>query len=106
MNEISRNLKVFLCHASTDKSIVRTLYYRLIGGGIDVWLDDEKLLPGQKWEIEIPNAVKDSDIVIVCLSKSSITKEGYVQKEIRYALDYASEKPENAIYLIPAKLED
>lgn len=104
--ETNRNLKVFLCHASNDKEIVRTLYNRLLQDGIDVWLDDEKLLPGQKWEIEIPKAVKDADIVIVCLSRNSITKEGYVQKEIKYALDFADEKPENTIYLIPAKLEE
>lgn len=66
MNEISES-KSFLMPRFSDKEIVRTLYYRLIRDGIDAWLDDEKLLPGQKWEIEIPKAVKNSDIVIVCL---------------------------------------
>jgi len=33
-------------------------------------------------------------------------KSGYVQKEIRYALDVADEKPENAIFLIPCRLEE
>jgi hypothetical protein len=45
-------------------------------------------------------------VVIVCLSRSSITKEGYVQKEIRYALDVAEEKPEGTIFLIPARLDE
>jgi hypothetical protein len=71
----------------------------MVGDGIDAWLDDENLLPGQKWEMEIPKAVKNADAVIICLSKSSITKEGYVQKEIKFALDFATEKPENTIYL-------
>ena len=51
-------------------------------------------------------AVKQSDIVLVCLSKSSITKEGFVQKEIKIALDIADEKPEDTIYIIPARLEE
>lgn len=102
----NRKLKVFLCHASNDKDFVKILYHHLTNDGIDVWLDDQRLLPGQKWETEIPKAVKEADAVIVCLSKTSVTKEGYIQKEIKFALDYANEKPEDAIYLIPAKLED
>jgi Tol biopolymer transport system component/outer membrane protein assembly factor BamD (BamD/ComL family) len=73
---------------------------------VDAWLDQEKLLPGQDWRLEIPRAVREADVVVVCLSKKSITKEGYVQKEIKFALDIAEEKPEGTIFLIPARLED
>lgn len=105
MGQSLKKLKVFLCHASDDKEIVRALNHRLLNDGIDAWLDDERLLPGQKWQQEIPKAVERADVVIVCISRTSITKEGYVQKEIKFALDIASEKPEGTIYLIPAKLE-
>lgn len=101
-----RPLKVFLCHASGDKPPVRDLYRRMVAEGVDAWLDQEKLLPGQDWRMEIPKAVQDSDVVVVCLSNKSITKEGYVQKEIKFALDIAEEKPDGAIFLIPARLED
>ncbi len=99
-------LKVFLCHASEDKDAARNLYHRLRKHGFDPWLDEEKLLPGQNWRVEIRKAVRSADAVIVCLSPNSTTKEGYVQKEIRFALDAADEKPEGMIYLIPARLED
>ncbi len=101
-----RPLRVFLCHATEDKKEVRKLSQRLQADGIDVWLDEEKLLPGQEWRHEIPQAVRDSDIILVCLSKQSTTKEGYVQKEIALALDIADEKPENTIFIIPLKLEE
>lgn len=101
-----RPLRVFLCHASSDKPTVRQLYQRLCAEGIDAWLDEEKLLPGQDWQLEIPKAVRASDVVIVCLSHSSVSKSGYVQKEIRFALDVADEQPEGTIYLIPLKLEE
>jgi formylglycine-generating enzyme required for sulfatase activity len=104
--ESKRVLRVFLCHASGDKPAVRALYQRLCAEGIDAWLDEEKLLPGQDWQLEIPKAVRDSDVVIVCLSRGSITKAGYVQKEIKFALDVADEQPEGAIFLIPARLEE
>ena len=105
-NSHIRKLSVFLCHSSNDKEMVRTIYYRLINDGIDPWLDEEKILPGQDWQQEINKAVKTTDVVIVCLSGNSISKRGFVQKEIKYALDIAEEQPDGTIFLIPLKLEE
>lgn len=100
-------LHVFLCHASQDKPIVRELYQRLEAEGwIDPWLDEEKLLPGQDWDLEIEKAVEAADVVIVCVSNRSVTKEGYVQKEIRKVLDIALEKPEETIFIIPLRFDE
>jgi hypothetical protein len=98
-------LRVFLCHSSADKDAVRVLYRQLKADGIKPWLDEEDLLPGQDWKREISKEVCASDIVIVCLSKDSVTKKGFVQKEIKFALDRADEQPEGAIFIIPLKLE-
>jgi len=106
-NKTNLKLKVFLCHSSQDKSQVRTLYNRLNSEvWIDTWLDEEKIKPGQKWEHEIEKAVEQTDVVIVCLSKNSISKEGYVQKEIKQSLDKAEEKPPETIFIIPLRLEE
>lgn len=103
----SRKLRVFLCHSSNDKPQVRKLYKKLIDdNNIDVWLDEKNLLPGQDWEFEISKAVANSDAIIVCLSDGSVSKEGFVQKELRFALDKAEEKPEGTIFIIPALLEN
>lgn len=100
-------LKVFLCHASQDKPIVRDVYQRLsTEGWIDPWLDEEKILAGQGWEYEIEKAVESADVVIVFLSNVSINKEGYVQKEVRYSLDIALEKPEATIFIVPFRLDN
>lgn len=102
----AERLIIFLCHASEEKSQARDIYSRLRGDGFEPWLDKEKLLPGQEWDREIRLAVKSSHVVIVLLSRNSTTKEGYVQKEIKLALDAADEKPEGTIFIIPAKLEE
>ncbi len=102
----NRRLTVFLCHSSGDKAAVRKFYSQLLADGFDPWLDEEKILAGQDWHLEITKAVRNVDVVIVCLSPSSITQAGYVQKEIKYALDVADEQPEGTIYLIPLKLEE
>ena len=104
---MTQKLRVFLCHASQDKPAVRGLYKRLAAETwIDPWLDEEKILPGQDWNLEIQKAIHDAEIIIVCLSKESVAKEGYVQREFRIALDLAQEKPEGTIYVIPLKLTD
>jgi proteasome lid subunit RPN8/RPN11/uncharacterized ubiquitin-like protein YukD len=104
--ESAKTLRIFLCHSSKDKKIVRDLYNRLRNDGFHPWLDEEELLPGQDWNQEIIKAVRSSDIVIVCLSEKSVNKAGYVQKEIKHALDVADEQPEGGIFLIPLKLEE
>ena len=99
-----RKLRVFLCHASQDKPLVRDLYRRLAAEPwIDPWLDEEKLLPGQDWNLEIEKALESSDAVIVL--STSIGKEGYVQKELRKVLNIATEKLEGAIFILPIRLD-
>ncbi|HPP61894.1 MAG TPA: toll/interleukin-1 receptor domain-containing protein [Anaerolineales bacterium] len=102
----ARALKVFLCHAEEDKPKVRRLYRFLVSNGFDAWLDEQNLLPGQEWRVEIPKVVHEADVVVVCISSVSARKEGFVQAEINFALDKAKEKPEGKIYIIPAKLEE
>ena len=101
-----RPMRVFLCHAKDDKPTARDLYRFLLKNGVDAWLDEEKLLPGQDWQLEISKALRETDAIVVCLSKRSITKEGFVQKEIRFALDRAAEMPEGTIFIIPARIEE
>jgi len=100
-------LHIFLCHASQDKPVVRDVYKQLATEGwIDPWLDEENLLPGQDWDTEIEVAVEASDAVIVFLSTTSVTKEGYIQHELKFALDIALDKPETSIFIIPVRLDD
>lgn len=101
-----RRLRVFLCHSSSDKQSVRHLYRRLQADGFLPWLDEVDLIPGQEWQEEIPVAVRASDVVIVCLSRDSVGKEGYLQREIREALYIAEEKPEGTVFIIPVKIEE
>jgi len=106
MSETKRSLKVFLCHAHDDKLKTRELYRYLRKRGIQPWLDAEDLVGGQDWRVEIPKAIRTSDAIIICLSKNSINKEGFVQAEITFALEKALEIPQGRIFIIPARFED
>jgi dipeptidyl aminopeptidase/acylaminoacyl peptidase len=106
MSNPIRHLGSFICHSSGDKHKVRELYERLYNDGFAPWLDEENLLAGQDWQQKINEAVRSSDVVIVCLSLGAINKAGFVQKEIKLALDAADEQPEDTIFIIPVKLEE
>lgn len=107
MPEPQRPLKVFLSYASQDKPLVRELSRRLESEGwIDTWQDEKNLLPGQDWRVKIEEAVEETDVVIIILSQNSVSKEGHVQKELRYAREIALEKPEDTIFLIPLRLDE
>lgn len=99
-------LKIFLSYASPDSEQARKLFEFLRGRGADPWLDVENLLPGQDWKLEIQKALEDADVIVLCLSKESVSREGYVQKEMRLAMERGLEMPEGEIFLIPARLEE
>jgi hypothetical protein len=96
---------IFLCHTNEDKPAVRNLYQLLLKKGLRPWLDEENLLPGHDWHEEVKKVIDDSMVVLVCLSNKSVTKAGYIQKEVKYAIEVAEEYPLGEIFLIPVRLE-
>jgi ketosteroid isomerase-like protein len=105
MNQPKTPLRVFLCHASVDTDATQQLYDYLERQGIHPWFDQENLLPGEVWKNAILRELETSDAIIVCLSRSSVKKEGFVQKEIRLAVDRAMEVPDGSILLLPVMFE-
>jgi formylglycine-generating enzyme required for sulfatase activity len=99
--------RLFLCHASEDKAQVREVYHRLRAiAGFEPWLDEEDLLPGQEWAREIPRALQTSDFILIFLSRNSVAKRGYVQREMKLALDAWQELPEGTIHTIPVRIDE
>lgn len=96
---------IFISYAKEDSATAFFLHERLRASGFDTWIDEVELLPGQDWDLEIRKAVKAASITLVLLSERSISKRGYVQKEIRLALDVLDHIPEGEIFLIPVLIE-
>jgi hypothetical protein len=96
---------IFLCHANEDKPQVRPVHQRLKAEGFQPWLDEEDLLPGQLWNQEIRRTLKDSDFILIFFSQNSVAKRGYVQREMKLALDAWEEVPEGQIHTIPIRLD-
>lgn len=98
-------MSVFLSYCREDSEAASRLYRDLTERGIRCWLDKEELLPGQRWRETIEVAIRQSSQFIALLSRHSVTKEGFVQRELRLALDFLTEMPPDRIFLIPARLD-
>lgn len=100
-----RRTKVFISYAREDIDYARKMFLELENASYEPWLDCESLLPGQRWESTIEQAMRESRYVLALISSRSSVKRGYVQKEIRRALDLLEQIPENDIFLIPVRLD-
>jgi len=104
-----RKFDLFVSYQREDRELVDTIVQQLIKSGVSVFYDTISLLPGMDWDKEIKSALSNSKGVLVFLGKG-IKKVGYIQKEIRIALDYAETSSEGfrffPILLPGAKVEE
>ena len=95
----------FLSYAHEDVAVARTVYDRLCAAGVRVFFDRISLVAVAPWKLVIPKAIRQSKTFIVLLSRASVRKTGYIQDEIREALDYVRSLPPDRIFVIPLRLE-
>lgn len=96
---------VFISYARSDKKKALELYNFLMNEGVSIWIDDKNLLPGQEWKLEIEKAILESKIFIACISNNSVNKRGFVQSELKKALEVADTIPQGDIFIIPVRLD-
>jgi hypothetical protein len=98
--------RIFLAYVQEDLLEVRALFRDLKTADYQPWLDKENLLPGQNWPRSIERAIEVSDFFIPCFSRRSVLKRGVFQSELRFALDCASKRPLDDMFVIPVRLDD
>ena len=99
---------VFICHASEDKSFAKKLFDNFKAGGLDPWLDKEKIRGGDEWDDLIEDTIETVDYFVVVQSKAMEAKiEGYVNKEINIALKNRQSKVRKPYkFTVPIKIDD
>jgi hypothetical protein len=102
----SGRTQVFIAYAKEDRAEARKLYRALKNHGLEPWMDERNLLPGQNWPRAIERAIEVSDYVLMCFSRRSVGKRGFFQAELRYALDVAGYVPLDEIFLVPVRLSE
>ena len=99
------SLKVFVSYAKEDRDLALKYYDLFLQEGAAPWMDVKHLLPGQNWEAEIDKAFSDANVVVLLLSKQSVNKRGFVQREANDAIERLRYKQPTDIYVIPLLLE-
>jgi len=109
--------RIFLSHRSVDHERVGKVYKKLIESGLNPWMAEYDILPGQSWKQEIETAIKNSDVFITFLSKNSdvasetgfsVDSELSIAENINEFLgeDHSSSSTGNQIHIIPALLDE
>ncbi len=98
-------MQIFISYAREDTGLAHRIYEDLLAEGYCPWIDTEQLLPGEKWQPAIRRALRESSHALVLLSERALNKRGFVQREIRQALEILGECPEAEIFLIPIRIE-
>jgi len=98
--------KVFISYAHEDETVVSRVYDELRNQGLSPWIDKHDIPIGKEWEREIKRAMRTADFVVIFMSKRSVDKRGYVQREIRQALDLYQEIPAGQSFLMAVRLDD
>lgn len=99
-------LKVFVSYAKEDQVVALDYYQRLADEGFQPWIDKLHILPGQNWEAEIDKAFKEANVILLILSKKSVDKRGFVQREANDAIETLRYKKPTDIYAIPILIDD
>jgi hypothetical protein len=101
-----RLTRIFLSYAREDLKKVEQIYDALKAAGFDPWLDVRDILPGSQWITAIQKAILKSDFFVTCISRNSVNKRGFIQREIQTALEIYEEQLASDVYLLPVRLEE
>ena len=97
--------QVFLNYAREDFESAKKLYAQLTDCGISVWFDERSLVISEAWKLRIKQEIENSRFFIALLSSNSVQKQGYVQEEIKEALEL-QRKGDKDILILPVRLDE
>lgn len=94
----------FLSHHSADKPLIRERRRRLQAQDLRVWLDEDDLRPGQRWQDGLAAGILASASMLVCIGGSGIGP--WEDEEMQVALDLAAHEQRPVIpVLLPGAPE-
>lgn len=94
--------KIFLSHATPDKSFVRRLSRRLEDMGYETWLDEKDLQVGDPLATKIFDAIREAQVVIVVVSEAAL-RSNWLRHEVNAA---TKEMIEGNCRLLPVLIGD
>ena len=90
----------FISYAKEDREKVLQYFRRLEKDSFRPWLDEHHIPPGSDWDRLIRNKIRQARFFLIFLSSNAVNKSGYIQREIKEALDVAEEMPDGKIFIL------
>lgn len=98
---------VFVSYLREDAAQVDELVDGLGKCGIQVWLDRERIKPGERWEPAIRSAIQDGAFFLACFSRSYADRtRSFMNEELHIAVEELRKRPVDRAWFIPVRLDD
>lgn len=102
----AHSVRPFISYAREDFAFAKRLYADLSRLGAEPWMDVEELTGGTDWQAAVRHAIRESTHFLALISRSAVIKRGYVQKEVRQALDLLDEFAAGHVFIVPVRVDD
>lgn len=100
-------MNIFISYSREDHEWAKKIFDWLKStSDYNPWIDSENLLPGTDWELEILTSIRSAKAILLLISKNSVSKVGYIQKEIKEVIARFDYFPPNEIFIIPVRLDN
>ena len=97
---------IFLSYVREDSAVVDRLASDLTGLGFEVWLDRDRLAPGQRWRDAIREAIRAGDLFVACFSRQVVARDRtHMNEELVIAIEELRLRPTDRTWFIPARLD-
>ncbi len=96
---------VFISYAREDMAAAALIKDAIDRTGLVGWLDVHYLHGGTRFKPQIAHVIQRADVFVAVLSELSVEKRGFVQREIREALEIALSIPDSRIFIVPVRLD-
>src|SRR6266446_5074521 len=105
MNSVAKP-HVFVSYVREDRRAVEKLCEELKRNEVAVWLDREKIRPGERWQIAIRRAIEEGALFIACFSTAYADRHSsYMNVELTIAVEQLRSRPSDRAWFIPVLLE-
>ena len=99
-------MHVFVSYLHEDKPVIHRLVKELRDRGIQVWLDREHIMPGQRWQHAIRRAISGGSYFLACFSSSYYRRDSsYINEELVLAIEELRRRPVDRTWFIPVLLD-
>jgi TIR domain len=97
---------VIINYSDKDIQYAEKLYDILQAVGFQPWMKSKSILVGQHIYTEMTKAIKNSRYFIALFSSTSVLERGYIQQELKFALNVLDEFPESEVFILPIRLDE